>query len=74
METAIVIEKGIAIGGKTLREHIELIDCARAINFITVRVQQQNNLSLDDILALHKIISDVIMLFVSVVPKEKDNC
>ncbi|SRR6266404_226411 len=58
METAIVIEKGIAIGGKTLREHIELIDCARAMKFITARAHGKNSISVDDILTLHKIVSD----------------
>jgi len=56
-ETAIVIEKGIAIGGKTLQEHIELIDCARAINFIKA-CARKNNIFVDDILTIHKIVSD----------------
>ena len=33
-ETAIVIEKGITIGGKTITEHLEAINHAKAIDFI----------------------------------------
>lgn len=33
-ETAIVLEKGITIGGKTLVEHLEVIGHARAVDFI----------------------------------------
>jgi Fic family protein len=57
-ETAIVIEKGIAIGGKTSQEHIELIDCARAMKFITTRARNKQGISVDDILTIHKIVSD----------------
>ena len=56
-ETAMVVEKGIAIGGKTVREHLEAINHAQAIDFIKELAQQkQQDLSLDDILAIHKII------------------
>jgi len=66
METAIVIDKGIAIGGKTVREHLELIDCARAINFITKRACNKDNVSFDDILTIHKIVSEKRDLFFDV--------
>ena len=59
-ETAIVVEKDIVIGGKTLREHIELINCARAINFITARAFKKQNITHDDILTLYKIVSEKI--------------
>ncbi|HEX4068488.1 MAG TPA: Fic family protein [Candidatus Babeliales bacterium] len=54
METAIVI------GGKTLHEHIELIDCARAVTFITERARNKKNISADDILILYKFTSEKI--------------
>ena len=33
-ETALVVEKGITIAGKTVREHLEAINHAEAIDFI----------------------------------------
>jgi Fic family protein len=33
-ETALVVEKGITIGGKTITEHLEAINHAQAITFI----------------------------------------
>jgi Fic family protein len=58
METAIIVEKGIVIGGKTVREHLELVDCARAISFITQRAANRDNISYDDILTIHKVITE----------------
>jgi Fic family protein len=56
-ETAMVVEKGITIGGKTVREHLEAINHARAINFIEELAHKQRaNLAIDDILAIHKIV------------------
>jgi len=56
-ETAMVIEKGITIGGKSVREHLEAINHAQAIDFIIeLARKKQADLALDDILAIHKII------------------
>ncbi len=56
-ETAMVVEKGITIGGKTIREHLEAINHAKAIDFIRELAQKkQSDLALDDILAIHKIV------------------
>ncbi|HLC06576.1 MAG TPA: Fic family protein [Candidatus Babeliales bacterium] len=56
-ETAMVVEKGITIAGKTVREHLEVINHAQAIDFIRELAQKKHNdVSLDDILAIHKII------------------
>ena len=52
-ETAIVVEKGIAIGGKTVREHLEVIDCARTVNFITARARNKQSITLDDICTIY---------------------
>lgn len=50
-ETAMVVEKGITIGGKTIREHLEAINHAQAIDFIKQLAQKkQPELALDDIL------------------------
>lgn len=56
-ETAMVIEKGVTIGGKSVREHLEAINHAQAIDFIIeLARKKQHDLALDDILAIHKII------------------
>ena len=56
-ETAMVVEKGITVGGKTMREHLEAINHADAIDFIKQLAQKkQSELALDDILAIHKIV------------------
>jgi Fic family protein len=56
-ETALVVEKGITIAGKTVREHLEAINHAQAIDFIIdLARKKQTDLALDDILAIHKIV------------------
>lgn len=56
-ETAMVVEKGITVGGKTIREHLEAINHAQAIEFIKELSQKKReDLALDDILAIHKIV------------------
>lgn len=56
-ETAMVVEKGITIGGKTMQEHLEAINHALAINFIEELAHKQRvDLAMDDILAIHKIV------------------
>lgn len=56
-ETAQVVEHGITIGGKTIREHLEAINHAQAIEFIkSIARKTKNEIALDDILAIHKIV------------------
>lgn len=56
-ETAMVVEKGITIGGKTINEHLEAINHAQAIDFIRELAQKkQTDVALDDIFAIHKIV------------------
>ena len=56
-ETAMVVEKGLTIAGKTVQEHLEAINHAEAIDFIEQLAQgNRDNLSMDDILAIHKIV------------------
>lgn len=56
-ETAMVVEKGITIAGKTVREHLEAINHAQAIDFIIdLARKKQHEIALDDILAIHKIV------------------
>lgn len=50
-ETAMVVEKGITVGGKTIREHLEATNHAEAIDFIKQLAQKkQSQLALEDIL------------------------
>ena len=42
-ETALVVEKGITIGGKSVREHLEAINHAKAIDFIKTLVSRKRS-------------------------------
>ena len=56
-ETAMVIEKGITVGGKTLKEHLEATNHAKAIDFInSIASKKPNQITEKDILAIHEII------------------
>ena len=56
-ETALVVEKGLTIGGKTLTEHLEATNHANALDFIKERVEKKNNkITEKDILKIHEII------------------
>ncbi len=52
-ETALVIEKGIAVGGKTLREHNEAINHFNAFNYIMQRSLNKEPILEEDILKIH---------------------
>lgn len=53
-ETALVVEKGITVEGKTLKEHLEAINHAHALEFIKTLVgKKREQLSQKDILAIH---------------------
>ena len=54
-ETKVVLE-GIAIGGKTMREHLEAINHKEAIEFLEELVQDNNELSEIDIKNIHAIV------------------
>lgn len=51
-ETKVVVENGITIGGKTLREHLEAVNSAKAYDFIYSLTAK--NLEEKDILECHK--------------------
>ncbi len=56
-ETAIVVEKGLTIGGKTVREHLEAINHAFAFDFIlSLAGGATDVLQLRDIRAIHQLI------------------
>lgn len=56
-ETALVLEKGIAIGGKLLKEHLEATNHAQAFDWIGEQVNHNpDHLAENDILHIHEVI------------------
>lgn len=56
-ETALVLEKGLTVGGKSLREHLEVVNHADAIDWIRERVRQKPaKLGEREILEIHSMI------------------
>jgi len=56
-ETAVVIEKGLTIGGKSLREHLEATNHAKALDFINSLIKNKPaQLLVKDVLLIHSII------------------
>ncbi len=56
-ETAMVVEKGIAVGGKTLIEHLEATNHAQALDWVRDQVKRKpHDLTEKDILQIHDII------------------
>lgn len=56
-ETAVVIEKGLTVGGKSLKEHLEATHHAQALNFVrSLITKKPAQLTTQDILTIHDII------------------
>ena len=55
-ETALVVEEGLTIGGKSMREHLEAINHFEAIAFIKEVAQQQLPITQSLILQIHALI------------------
>lgn len=58
-ETALVVEKGLTVEGKTLQEHLEATNHAKAIDFVKNLIlskKTRQDISENDILEIHKII------------------
>lgn len=57
-ETAEVIEKNLTVAGKTITEHLEAHSHAEAIDLVKTIgvVKKRNQINLDDILAIHKMV------------------
>lgn len=56
LETKIVLEHGLTIGGKKLREHFEIINHAEAIDYLQDLVQQGQELTPYIIKSLHQLV------------------
>jgi len=55
LETAIVLEKGITIGGKTLKDHLEAINHSHALHALQKMVKNKG-FSLEDLLSIHQLV------------------
>lgn len=56
-ETALIVEEGITVQGKSLQEHLEAVNHAKALDYIkTLAAKNRHELALQDILDIHKII------------------
>ena len=56
-ETALVVVKGLTVGGKSLIEHLEATNHAHALDWVKEQVSRQSNsLKEDDILKIHNVI------------------
>lgn len=60
-ETALVVEKGLTIGGKSITEHLEATNHAAALDFVKEQIKRKtSDLKEKDILKIHEIILDKI--------------
>lgn len=55
-ETALVIEKGLTIGGKSMNEHLEAINHAQAIDYIKELATTEDPVNERDLLQIHRLI------------------
>jgi Fic family protein len=55
-ETTLVIERGITIGGKPLKDHLEAIDHYDAIRYVRALARQKSSLTEADIRQLHHLV------------------
>ena len=60
-ETALVVEKGLTIGGKSITEHLEATNHVAALDFVKEQIKRKpSDLKEKDILKIHEIILDKI--------------
>lgn len=56
-ETALVVEKGITVGGKSLAEHLEATNHAAALDWVKTQTKRKpHKISVQDILKIHDLI------------------
>jgi len=56
VETTLVIEKGITVGGKPLKDHLEAIDHYDAIRYVRELAKQAATLTESDVRNIHKLV------------------
>src|SRR5438270_1315034 len=57
VETTLVIEKGITVSGKPLKDHLEALDHYDAIRFVRELARQQDPITEIDVRNLHKLVT-----------------
>jgi len=60
-ETKMVLEDGITIGGKSLREHFEVVNHQKAIAFLESLIGSADSIEVIDVLSLHRLVLANIM-------------
>jgi Fic family protein len=56
-ETALVVEKGLTVGGKSLKEHLEAINHVAALDFIKTLIKKKpQNITQNNVLEIHHLI------------------
>jgi len=60
-ETKLILEDGITVGGKSLREHFEVVNHDKAIRFLEELVDKNTELRSLDILSIHGLVLTNIM-------------
>jgi len=60
-ETKMVLEDGITVGGKSLREHFEVVNHQKAISFLEGLLDKANTIEVIDVLSLHRLVLANIM-------------
>lgn len=60
-ETEMVIEHGITVGGKTMREHLEATNHAEAFDFLTTLVERSEPITLTVITQMHQVVMDKLI-------------
>ena len=55
-ETTLVVEQGIAVGGKRLRDHLEAIDHFAAIGYVRILARRTTTLAEMDVRNLHRLV------------------
>ncbi len=61
-ETSFILNEGLTIGGKSLREHHEVVGHAKAIDIIFELLAQDKLITTDDLFALHKAVQTQVVI------------
>ena len=56
LETATIIDKDLTVAGKSLTEHIEAVNHARAVDYIWHLSQERLEITIDTILEIHRLV------------------
>ncbi len=60
-ETKIILEDGVTIGGKSLREHFEIVNHKKAIDYLDGLVKDGDSIRSIDILSVHELVMNNIL-------------